>query len=165
MLIHHIPKATKIRIIGDSFKHHRRGTIGQWSINNIGMPCDPAQICRAPINVSWFIIKHYFMCERSIGQISTCGMKYSFWFSRRTRRIKNKKWIFRIHNFRLTFSIHSRGGFMPPDISFRIHTYRFSSATYYNHMFYGGRVYHSIISIHFHGNILFYTADARILCN
>ena len=53
----HIPKTTEIRIVGNTLKHKLSRAVEQRAINDIAMPCDPANIGRAPEYLSILIIK------------------------------------------------------------------------------------------------------------
>ena len=99
MLIHHVPEPRRIRIGRHAFKHHRCRAIDKRAIDYICVPCHPANIGPAPIDIILFQIENIFMGHRSPNQIAARGVQHAFGFARRARGIKNKERIFRAHGF------------------------------------------------------------------
>src|SRR5699024_12015447 len=50
-----LPPTAAVRSIRSAFIKHASGTIRQWSIDNIGMPSDPADIGGAPENIGFWL--------------------------------------------------------------------------------------------------------------
>src|SRR5665811_234071 len=65
------PEAPGIRIVGDAFKHHRGGAVGQRSVHDVAVPRDPSDVRRAPEDVIRMVVKDQLMCVAHIGEIAT----------------------------------------------------------------------------------------------
>ena len=165
VFIHHVPEAAKIWKIGHTFKHDRRGAVGQGPVDNIWMARDPADVCCAPVDIIFVIIKNEFMGIGRVYQITTGGMEHTFGFTCGTGSIQNKQRVFGIHFFRGTFRIGFGHFLLPPDITSRCHIHRFTCAPHNNHMFNGRCLGYCLIGVAFHGDILLGASDARILRN
>ncbi len=78
MFVTDLPEAATVRVRGDSFEHQCRCTIGQWSVDNVGMTRDPAYISCTPVDVAILIVKHVLMCHRGIQNVATAGVQHAF---------------------------------------------------------------------------------------
>ena len=93
MLVTNIPKPSEIRIIWNTLKHQRRCPVGKRTIENVTVPCDPANIRGTPVNITIMIIKNVLVGDRSINQISSGGMKHSLRFTGRTGCVEDEQRI------------------------------------------------------------------------
>ena len=135
MLINHIPETTIIGVIWDTFEHDSDSSISQRPINNVGMACDPSDVRRAPVNITWMIIKNIFMGIGRVDKVSATRMQDTLRLTGRSRSIKDKQWIFSIHFFRLTCWFSCRHRFVPPEITFINHFHCFTGTLDHNYMF------------------------------
>ena len=81
MLVADLPKTRGIGIGRNAFKHERRRAIGERTINYISMPCHPADIGGAPINIILFQIEYIFMGHGGPDEITSCRVQNAFWLS------------------------------------------------------------------------------------
>ena len=116
MLGTNLPKTIKSWIRRHTFKHDRSRSIGQRTINDIRMPCDPTDICCAPIHIIGLTLKHIFKGVCCINHIAPTSVYHPFWFARRTGSVEDKQRIFAVHHFSWAIVIDFFQLFMPPFI-------------------------------------------------
>ena len=74
MLVDNFPEPARVRISRNTFKHQCGSAIGQWTIDNVGVSGNPSHVCGAPVDITIVIIKHIFVCHRSIKNVTTSGV-------------------------------------------------------------------------------------------
>ena len=52
-----------VRVVGHPFKHDAGGTVGQRTVDQIGVPGDPAHIGRAPVHLAGLVIECQLMSQ------------------------------------------------------------------------------------------------------
>src|SRR5690606_8256545 len=82
MLVHRLPEARSIGIAWHAFKHHCRGAISQWAINNVSMSGNPAYIGGAPEYIVLTQIEDGFMRIARIDQVAATAMHDPFGLAR-----------------------------------------------------------------------------------
>ena len=81
MLIADLPEARGVGIGRHALKHQARRAIGQWSVHDIGVSGDPADISRAPVHIILFQIEDIFMRHRRPNQIAARCVEHAFGLS------------------------------------------------------------------------------------
>jgi hypothetical protein len=97
-----VPVPARVRIEWRALEHERRGAVAQRSIHDVGVTCNPSNICSAPKNILFLILENIFKSESCVNHIPSSCVHHSLRFTRRPRGIQNEKWIFRIHHFGFT---------------------------------------------------------------
>jgi hypothetical protein len=71
---------------------NRRSSVCEWSVNDVGVSCDPTDVGRTPIHIGRFVIEHVFKRGGRIYQVSTGRMQNAFRFTGGTAaRFENNK--------------------------------------------------------------------------
>ncbi|MNT14559.1 hypothetical protein D3C72_1495720 [compost metagenome] len=98
MFFNYIPEAVRLRVRRYSFKDNRCSSIQQRAVYNIGVTGDPADICRTPVDIIFFIIKYILECICSIHHIARTAMHHALGLTGRTGCVQDKQRIFSIHD-------------------------------------------------------------------
>ena len=89
--LHNLPKAAAMGRVRSSLINDLCGSISEGSIDDVGMPGHPADVSRAPVDVTiWFEIENRPVGECSLSEVATGCVKNSFWFSGSPGGIENK---------------------------------------------------------------------------
>ena len=98
------PKTACIWICWYALKHQGRRAIGQWTVNDIAVACDPTHIGSAPKYIAVMIIEGVLMGHRGINEVAASGVHHALRRASGPGSVKDKQWIFRIHRLRCAFS-------------------------------------------------------------
>ena len=80
----HLPKTPKVRVRRHAFKHHRRRSIGQRAVDDIGMPRNPSNIRGTPVDIFFTVLEYVLKGVGGINHIACRGMQHPFGFTRRS---------------------------------------------------------------------------------
>ena len=75
MLGHDVPETIGFRPIRGPLVHQNGRSIGQRAIDNVTMPGDPTDICRAPVNIIILEVKDVFGGELGTQQVTSGSMQ------------------------------------------------------------------------------------------
>ena len=100
MFLDDFPETVRFRISRNAFKNYRCCTVRQGTVKDIGVSCNPADICGTPVNIVFPVIEYIFESISRVDHITRGGMHHSFRFSGRSRSVKNKQWILSVHDDR-----------------------------------------------------------------
>ena len=75
MLGHDVPETIGFRPIRSPLVHQNGRSIGQRAIDNVTVPGDPTDICRAPVNIIILEVKDVFGGELGTQQVTSGGMQ------------------------------------------------------------------------------------------
>ena len=153
MLVHHIPEAADRGIGRNAFEHQRGRAIGQRAIDDIAVTGDPADIGRAPIDITLVIIEHILMRHRGIDQIAAGGVDHAFRLACRTRGVEQEQRIFRIHRLDGAIGRHFGHFLVIPDIAAGMHGDIAAGALDHDHGFQARGLVGSLIGIDFQGHL------------
>src|SRR5690606_36261214 len=84
-----LPEPAIVRIGGNSLEQHGGRTVGQWSVNDIGMSGDPTYVRRTPEHVLVPVLEHIFKGICREHHIASGGVDLSFGPARGTGGIKD----------------------------------------------------------------------------
>jgi len=127
----HIPQTTGIGRTGSPFVHQASSTIGQWTIDNITVSRNPADISSTPVDISLLEVKGPLGSHVGVEVIATSSVNDPFRFTGGTTSVENEEHIFTIHGFRWTISRCSRLQVMPPVVSSWFHVNPLLGAFYH----------------------------------
>ncbi len=130
MRVTHLPETRRIGIGWHAFEHHRRRAIRERTIDDIGVPCDPTNISRAPVNVVFFQIEDIFVGHGRPDEIATRRVKDAFGLSCRAAGVENEKRIFRLHRLWRAIVGDCLYGFIQPDITASCHVHLTACVAY-----------------------------------
>src|SRR5699024_5242435 len=70
------------------------GTIGHWTVHNIGVPRDPADVGGTPEHIGFGLqIKGVSSRSRDLRQIPARGVQNTFGLTGGPRRVEDKQWV------------------------------------------------------------------------
>ncbi len=78
ILLDDAPPAVELREIGSAFVHHAGRAGGEWSIDDVAVAGDPADIGRAPIGVFFLEIEDPFHGGGDVREIAAGGVQNPF---------------------------------------------------------------------------------------
>src|SRR5580693_7799226 len=96
------PETIQLRPIRSSLIHKGGRSIAEGPVNDIAVPCHPANIGRAPIKIILMQIEYVLRSDRNTKQVATGCVQDPFWLTGRSARVKNEQRIFGVERFRLT---------------------------------------------------------------
>ncbi len=101
-----LPEAPLVGPIRRPLVHHHGRAVGQRTVHDIAVPCDPPDIRRTPVDVVFLEIEDPF--RRGVGsdEVPAGRVNDAFGFSRRARRVEDVEHVLCIHRFRLTLGRH-----------------------------------------------------------
>src|SRR5262245_47059802 len=75
------PKPVRLRPIRRPFIHDSGGTVGEWTIDNVAVARDPADIRCAPEDILISNIEDVLRGRINADQIAACRVEDAFWFT------------------------------------------------------------------------------------
>ena len=137
VLLDDLPESAFVWPVRSSFVHHRGRAVGQWTIDDVTVSGDPADIGGAPIHIAlWLEIKDRFMGKSCLSEVATCGVKNSFGLRSCARGIEDEEWMLAIETLRHMLIRLTIDNLMPPDISLAIPRSLLPSAFYNQNVLY-----------------------------
>ena len=79
-LLDHLPIPVRVRVSRNAFEHGRCGSIGQGTINDIGMPGNPANVSRTKIDALLVVVENVLVRNRRINHVAGGRVKNPFGF-------------------------------------------------------------------------------------
>src|SRR5690606_5341302 len=83
----HVPKSSGIGPHRNALKHDGCSTCQEWTINCIGMACNPPDIGCTPVDIPLVILKDIFEGVFRKHHVPCSGMNHSFGFTCRSRGV------------------------------------------------------------------------------
>ena len=99
MLVAYFPEARGIGIGRHALEYQRDGAVGERSVDDIGVPRDPADIGGTPEYIPFMVIKDVLVGDRGVQEITAGGVQNPLGFAGRTRGIEDEQRILGIHDF------------------------------------------------------------------
>ena len=66
------PQPVVGREVGHAFVHHAGRAVGQWAVDDVAVPGDPADVGRAPVHVGFGVqVEHVLVGEGDLGEVAT----------------------------------------------------------------------------------------------
>src|SRR5215469_14033486 len=103
--LNNTPVAVGIGIGGYAFEENAGNSIHEWTINNIAMSGNPADVGGAPVDIVLLDIENEFRCCINTDRIATLDVYHTFGLARAATCVKNVKQIFTIHRFTRNYGI------------------------------------------------------------
>src|SRR5262245_59399031 len=117
ILFDNSPEAVRLRPIRRAFIHDDSRSGRERAIDDITVAGDPADICRAPVDVALAQIENIFRGRIYSDEISSGGVKDPFGFPSRSTGVENVKRMFAVERRRWAFRIDILELAMPPDVA------------------------------------------------
>src|SRR5438270_741979 len=105
ILLDNAPDTIWLRIGRGSLKHHTGHTGHQWTIDDIAMPGDPANISRTPIDIIGLDIEDKLRSRIDPNTVTAMNMHHAFRFPGTAASIENIEDIFGVHLLARDFGI------------------------------------------------------------
>src|SRR5690554_3966928 len=94
VLCNQFPVTRGCWICWEGFEEDGSRAQSQGSIDNVSVPCNPADICHARENIAWMVIKHVLECRSGAKHIAPSGVHHSLGRSRRSRGVEEEHGVF-----------------------------------------------------------------------
>ena len=138
MLVYHFRHAARLRPVRHPFEHQRGGAAGQRAVKQVAVAGDPAYVGGAPVDVAGLIIEDIFKGGGDVNQITAGGVQHALRLAGRSRGIKDKQRIFRVHLFRLVVRTGAVHAFVPPAVAAVLPGDLIAGAFQHHHMLHAG---------------------------
>ena len=106
--LNHLPKTACMRVSGYALKHNLRHARGQGAIGHIAVPCDPADISRAPKHITGLHVKRPVHGELGPKQVAASGVLHPLRLTRGARGVQNEQGVLCPHGHRRAFGALAR---------------------------------------------------------
>ncbi len=117
VLLDDVPPAIPGRKVGSAFVDHAGGAVRQRTIDDIGMPGDPADIGRGPVDVVILDVEDDSVRGRNASEIAAGGVQDAFRLGSGSGGVQEVEHVFALHLLRLTVRRLLRHDVVPPDIT------------------------------------------------
>jgi len=117
MLVHHLPEARGVWVVGDAFEHQRNRAVGQRPVDDVTVTGDPSNVCRAPEHLAVAVIEHHLEGHRRLQQVASGAMQHPFGFSGTAGGIQDEQWGFGVHRFGRAVVAGLFGHFVIPEVA------------------------------------------------
>jgi hypothetical protein len=107
-----------------AFEHQRGGAIGEWSVDDVTVAGDPADIGGAPVDIVFAQVEHRFMGVGRIQQITTGGMQHALRLAGGTGGVEDEQRILGVHAFRLALGRLAVHHIVEPAVARGLHVHR-----------------------------------------
>src|SRR5215813_1704978 len=94
---YYFPETAEVGIVGNTLEHDTGGPVGQRTVNDVTVTSHPADVCRAPVNVTRSVVEDVLVRHGHVDQITASGMQYSLRLPGRARGVKDKQGVLSIH--------------------------------------------------------------------
>ena len=132
------PESVRLGEIGSTFVHQAGGAVLQWSIHNVAVAGNPANVCCTPIGVFFLQIENQLGSVVGTHRIAARGVNDALGFSCRAGGVKDVEGMLSVERLRGTFVGRCRHQVMPPMIAAILHVDG-SSGALVDHNFFHAR--------------------------
>nr|GEZ45225.1 hypothetical protein [Tanacetum cinerariifolium] len=138
VLVNDLPKAARRGVRGHALKQQRGAATQQRAVEQIRVPCDPANIGGAPVNVVFLNLKH--VLERVLGphHVAGLGVHHAFGLAGAAAGVEDKQRVLSRH-------FHGRAGFghvphfiVKPDVAVFFHLHGPAGMLHHQHAAHAG---------------------------
>ena len=119
VLVHHVPEAAVIGVVGHAFEHHGGRAVEQRAVDHIAVPGDPADIGGAPEHLARLVIEDVVEGRRRPHAIAAGGVEHALGLAGRTRGVEDEQRVFRAHH--LARAILVAGDVLKPMVAALVH--------------------------------------------
>ncbi len=134
MLVHDLPEARGVRIVGDAFEHQGLGAVGKRPVDDIGVARHPADIGGAPVDVAVMIIEHILVGDRGIDEIAAGGVQYALGLAGRTGGVEDEEGVLGVHLGRRTIRLRLGHFLVVPEVASGVPLYLATGALHHQHL-------------------------------
>ena len=112
VLVHHLPEAAGVGIVGHALEHQGRRRIRERPINHIGVARDPADVGGAPEDLAGAIVEDDLVRPGGPEQIAARGVQHALGLTRRAGGVEDEQRILGVHRLGRAVSV-GLGGLQP----------------------------------------------------
>ena len=77
MLVDHLPAARRIGVGWHPFKQQGSRAVAQRTVNDVGVAGNPADVCSAPVDLTWVIVEYVVMSHGGHQQVTARGVQHA----------------------------------------------------------------------------------------
>ena len=123
------------RGVGRAFVDHRSAAVGERAIDDIAVPCHPADVGGAPIHILfWSDVEHRFVRESHLCEIAACGVHDAFRLGGGAGGVEQIQQVLGLKRLGGADGGGGCHGFVPPDVSVWGHGWVGAAAIHHHHM-------------------------------
>ncbi|MNZ57484.1 hypothetical protein D3C78_754650 [compost metagenome] len=97
MLVHYLPEARGVRVVGYAFEHQRDRAIGQGAIDDVAVAGDPADIGGAPEHLAVTVVEHHLEGEGGLQQVAAGSVQHALGFAGAAGGVEDEQRVFGAH--------------------------------------------------------------------
>ena len=116
-----LPEAIRLRMVRRALVHHHRGTVLQRTVHDVAVPCNPADVRRAPVHIVFLEVEDVFRGQISPHRVAAGGVHQALRFAGGAGRVQDVKRVFRFHRFGRALRLGLADEFIPPVVAAGLH--------------------------------------------
>lgn len=116
VLLNDLPESRRVRVRGRGFEQEGGSAVQQWTVDDVGVTCDPTDIGHACVDIACFrvIIEDVFDGGGCAEQVACGGVDHALGRAGRARGVQEEHRVFCVHAHRRAVRAGVRTQFVPP---------------------------------------------------
>ena len=117
MLVHHLPEAGHVRVVGDALEHDGGGAVGQGAVDDVGVARDPADVGGAPVDLAFLIVEDVLVGGGGIDQVATGGVQGALGLAGGAGGVEDEQRVLGVHGLGRAHRVGGGHGLVVPDVA------------------------------------------------
>src|SRR6478672_8814313 len=118
VLLDDLPPAAALRAVRDALVHHLGGTVGHRSVDDVGVPGDPADVGGAPVHVGLGLeVEHRPVGVRRADQVAAGGVQDALGLAGRAGGVHDVERVLAVEGLGGVLGAGLLDGVVPPDVA------------------------------------------------
>ena len=120
-LLNGLPVAVRVGIGGNGFKHHSGRAVGHWTVYDIRVASDPADVGRAEVDVAVVVVEHVLVRGARIDHVPADRVLHALGLARGPGGIEDEERILGVHNLTIAVGVRIGHQLVPPRVAASLH--------------------------------------------
>ena len=164
VFLNDLPHAVVARKVGNTFVHHLCCAVTQWSVHDVTVTRNPANVSCTPVDVFLGIeVEHILMRVGHVSEVAACGVHDALGLTRGARGVQQKQQLLRIHWFRWARIICRCHELVIPVVTTSLHLHGIIAALHHHNTGDCCRVVHRFICLRLQWE--HFTAAVSTICS
>ena len=118
VVLHDLPPAALVRGVGRALVHHLGGAVGQWPVDDVRVPGDPADVGGAPVHVGVGVhVVHHRVGVGALGQVATGRVEDALRLTGGAGGVEDEQRVLRLERLGLMGRCRLLEHLVPPEVA------------------------------------------------
>ncbi len=99
VLVHNLPEARGVGVGGDALEHEGDGAVGQGTVDDVGVACDPAHVGGAPVDVTLVVVEGELVGDGGVDHVTAGGVQHPLGFAGGAGGVEDEERVLGVHGF------------------------------------------------------------------